>query len=303
MGILEKLKSILRFGESFDPGRLTLKGPLPKEGDVFIALPSTPARITLWLPAIKGILSHFTGEKWIWGPNRYHPFLRLLMREVEYIEDLSTWKPEVHPRFIVDLNPPPSPLRGNISLFKTDYRFALDQELYPYANIIFKLDDEKDEVAKIQGFLDFLGIKPMKEPIVIREETRTKTWDYLMYRGHSAGNVLVFIEFEKEKSLPIHDTLSEILKGKVTFMGPEDQVWGKASTDGNFVESLLGTLSLSDLYITDRAFFTGLALYFRIPTLLVDSDLKLPDSHRWEKIDSKTDRDTLKEVLLKLLKG
>lgn len=304
MGILQKLKSVLKIRESFDPGRLTLSGPLPREGNALIFLPTRPpARITLWLPALKGILSYFSGRKWVWGPSRYYPFIEYLLGDIELIPDLSIWKAEEPLRFIVDLNPPPSPLRENKLIFKSEYRFALDKELYPYANIIFILDKSKDEIRKIEGFLNFLGIKGLKETIIMSEETRTRTWDYLMYRGHSAGNMLVFIDFEKEKVIHIHDILSEILKGKVTFMGPEDGMWNRTPKDGNFVESLIGALSLSDLYITDNAFFTGLAVYFKIPILLVDSELNLPNSYRWKKIESKCDRDTLIETLFSLLKG
>ncbi len=302
MGILEKIGALFKSKRPFEAGRLVLKGPLPKEGNLLLIFPDEPTKLTLWFPYIRALFQHFVGRKWGWAPTPYLPFVDYLLPDIELVDSLNEWRPEEPLRFIIDLNTTSS-YRSILAGLKAEYRFSLDPSLYPYANFIFKIDEGREYITQFKSFLKFLGLKVEDEPLTISEEVRTKTWDYLLYRGHSAGNLLVFIEFEEEKSIPIHDVLVEMLKGKVTFMAPEDVKREKVTYDQDLVYSLLGTLSLSDLYIGDGGFFLGLAYHFRVPILLVDSELELPETCRWSSIGEKTKREELVEVLTKLLRG
>ncbi|MCD6382715.1 MAG: hypothetical protein J7L74_03735 [Candidatus Hydrothermae bacterium] len=264
------------------PVEIRFCGGLSRDASLLIALPIDAGEAVLSLRAMDSLTRYFRGEKAVVGDSSLGELFSYTRLDIEFcpLQDLPSFLKERKFDLFWDLNRPPSPIWKYITGSEFKIRIGSDPDRYPDYNVITEVDPGRPGGEYQEEALRMLLI-PIN-PFVLRvsEDLRRKTWDKLLYKGHDSDRVLVFLDVADPRnySLVKHYLLG-FFKGSVTFlvMRVSRRTSEEIDIGGFEFGERLAALSLSDLYVGEGGFYSGLAAQLKIPQMYIPgSKLSLP---------------------------
>jgi len=269
------------------PAEIRFCSGLPRDASLLIALPMDAGEAVLSLRAMDSLSQYFHGEKAVVGDSSLGELFSYTRLDLEFcpLHDLPVFLKERKFDIFWDFNRPPSPVWRYLSSGDFKIRIGSDPGRYPDYNVITEVDQGRPGGEYQEESLRMLLV-PIN-PFVLRvsEDLRRRTWDKLLYKGHDSDRVLIFLDVADPKSYSlVKHYLLGFFKGNVTFLVTKISSKTPEEIDiGGFeFGERLAALSLSDLYVGEGGFYSGLAAQLKVPQMyLPESKLSLPADTRY----------------------
>ncbi len=294
--IIMMIKTLIR-KLRFRPNEFRFKCAFPRELNIAISLSRDFNQLSLALNSAYSLIEFFSGNKYIIGIDEAKPLIAdfLFKDKVEFIPDSELKKDpfEMFPDdvdLIWDLSKPPTP-HAKLPLYakNSKYRISTDPETYPYYNIILAPSPESDDINYFEKQLKLMNVPLLRFKPSLRDLAKRTAWDYLIFKGHGEQHILIVIDIRDKAVAELVRSASKtaFLTG-VTFVSPHDLGNGIIDISPLGPEGIAATMSLADLFVFDNSLYLGIAALMKIPILLINSEVKLPENlvHRSWRTDA-----------------